>query len=69
MPYVYEKLLFKYWKIDYETYNKLPIDSEKKYLPISLMRDWNAFKLLYNETFDLPIGSYDIICSSGIEQI
>lgn len=69
MAYIYENLLFKYWGIDSDAYNKLPKDSEKKYLPTYLMRDWNAFKSLYNETFDNPIGSYDIICSSGVKRL
>lgn len=69
VAYTYEKLIFKYWNIDKESYNTLSNNDEKRHLPDSLRKDWNSFKTLYNETFDIPIGSYDIICSSGIERI
>lgn len=70
MPaYTYEKLLFKYWNLNAESYNALSEDDEKHYLPDTLRKDWSAFKTLYNETFDTPIGNYDIICSSGVEQL
>lgn len=69
MPaYTYEKLLFQYWKLDSKSYNALSEDDEKRHLPYFLKKDWNAFKSLYNETFDTPIDSYEIICSSGVEQ-
>ena len=69
VAYTYEKLLFKYWNLDAKSYNVLPEKDEKRHLPNTLQKDWNAFKTLYNETFDTPIGNYDIICSSGVEQL
>lgn len=70
MPaYTYEKLLFKYWNLDAKSYMKLSKNDERNWLPNILQKDWDAFKTLYNETFNIPIGNYDIICSSGIEQI
>ena len=67
--YTYEKLLFQYWNLDSESYNALSENDEKRYLPDFLRKDWNAFKFLYNETFDTPIDSYEIICSSGVKQL
>ena len=67
--YTYEKLLFQYWNLDSESYNALSDNDEKRHLPDFLRKDWNAFKSLYNETFDTPIDSYEIICSSGVKQL
>ena len=69
VAYTYEKLIFKYWGLDAITYNKLPENDEKRHLPDSIKEEWNNFKDLYNETFDTPIGSYDILYSSGIQRI
>ena len=67
--YTYEKLLFKYWNLDTESYNALSKNDEKHHLPKSLQKDWTAFKTLYNETFNSQIGNYEIICSSGVERL
>lgn len=69
VAYTYEKLIFKYWRLDATTYNKLPKNDEKRHLPDSVKEKWENFKELYNETFDTPIGSYDILYSSGIQRI
>lgn len=69
MPaYIYEKLLFQYWKIDSNSYNALSENDEKRHLPDFFRKDWNAFKFLYKETFGTTIDSYEIICSSGVER-
>ena len=67
--FTYEKLLFKYWNLDTESYDALSEDDEKRHLPKSLQKDWAAFKSLYNETFNSQIGNYEIICSSGVERL
>ena len=69
IAYTYEKLLFKYWNLDAESYNALSENDEKRHLPKALQKDWTAFKTLYNETFNTQIGNYEIICSSGVEQL
>ena len=69
IAYTYEKLLFKYWNLDAESYMSLSENDEKRYLPDFLYNDWIAFKSLYNETFDTQIGNYEIICSSGVERL
>ena len=66
----YEQLLFSYWELNKEVYNKLPEDDEKRHLPQLMSKDWNKFKKLYQKTFGEEIGSkYDIICSSGIKRV
>ena len=69
IAYTYEKLLFKYWNLDAESYNALSENDEKRHLPKALQKDWTAFKTLYNETFNTQIGNYEIICSSGVERL
>ena len=66
--YRYEKLIFKYYGLDANSYNNLSEGDSRKYLPNSLNNDWEAFKELYESTFNAQLGSnYEIICSSGIE--
>ena len=67
LAYRLEKLIFQYWGLDAKSYNELLEDDERKYLPDSMDKDWNAFKTLYKDTFGTPIGNYEVICSSGIE--
>lgn len=67
--YVYEKLLFKYWDLTPFDYERLSADSEKRYLPDNIRKDWEAFKKLYNETFNKPICEYEIICSEGVTRL
>lgn len=70
MPaYTYEKLLFKYWGMDASIYNTLPENDERRRLPDSVRENWQNYQDLYNRTFDVPIGNYDIICSSGIRRV
>ena len=70
MPaYKYEKLLFKYWGLTPFDYVQLSPDSKKKYLPRELLYDWEAFKKLYDETFNKPICEYEIICSKGLTRL
>jgi hypothetical protein len=68
--YVFEKLLFNYWQLDADIYNKLSENDEKQYLPQFMQKDWNSFKKLYKKTLKKEVGSeYRIICSSGIKRI
>ena len=69
VAYTYEKLIFKYWGLDARVYNMLSENDEKRHLPDSVKENWENFKELYNETFEAPLGSYDIIYSSGIKRI
>lgn len=66
----FEKLLFNYWELNADLYNKLPENDKRRYLPQFMSKDWNAFKELYKKTFGEEVGSrYDIACSSGIKRI
>lgn len=68
--YTYEKLLFNYWELNADLYNKLPENDKRRYLPRFTSKDWNTFKELYKNTFGEEVGSrYDIACSSGIKRI
>lgn len=67
--YVYEKLLFTYLGLDADAYRALRAKGEDPSLPYYKAEDWEEFRDLYNRTFDVPIGSYDIICSSGVERL
>ena len=70
ISYTYEKLLFNYWELNADLYNKLPENDKRRYLPQFMPKDWNTFKELYKKTFGEEIGSrYDIVCSSGIKRI
>lgn len=70
ISYTFEKLLFNYWELNADLYNKLPENDKRRYLPQFMSKDWNTFKELYKKTFGEEIGSkYDIICSSGIKRI
>ena len=67
---IYEKLLFKYHNLTPNIYKTLSKDNERYYLPNFLNKDWNAFKSLYKDTFNVEIGSnYDIICSKGLKRL
>lgn len=44
VAYTFEKLLFNYWKLNAESYDKLPEYSEKRYIPEFILKDWNKFK-------------------------
>lgn len=68
--YVFEKLLFNYWGLNANSYNKLLENDERQHLPQSISKDWNAFKELYKKTFGEEIGNrYNIICSSGVKTL
>lgn len=69
VAYTYENLIFKYWGLDARAYNMLSENDEKRHLPDSVKENWENFRELYNETFEAPLGSYDIIYSSGIKRI
>lgn len=65
-----EKMIFKLWDLDPESFSALPDDDERRSLPRILRRDWDAFKTLYKDTFGTSIGEkYEIICSSGIKRL
>ena len=66
--YRLEKLLFKYYNIDAQTFNKLDKRSPKTHLPKFFRKDWDKFKELYKETFDeYPGSAYEFTCSKGLK--
>lgn len=67
--YKYEKLVFTYWGIDADIYRGLAEDDERGALPAEMRHNWEKFRDLYNRTFETPLGSYDIIWSSGLQRV
>ncbi len=68
LAYTKEKLLFNYWDLNKDLYDALPENDERRHLPQSMSKDWDAFRALYKKTFGEDIGGrYNIICSLGIE--
>lgn len=67
---VYERLVFTYWGHDNESYESLPENSEKHYLPYDKYSyDWGAFKELWNKTFGEDVCKYEVVCSKGLVRL
>ena len=51
-----------------EVYEKL-FENLASMTPEEKEKEWEAFKKLYNETFNKPICEYEIICSEGVTRL
>lgn len=68
--YIVEKLRFKYWGLDADTYRTLPENDERRYFPTKYLHDWDLFSQLYLDTFGTKVGSeYEIVYSSGLTRL